>query len=386
VGEEHDVADRPISGTKSENRSEYNKVTTWVVPIATLGVIVVVIVAIFFYGYTTRPGWVGISDKTFWDYLDLLIVPVALALGVYWLDQVQSKREREAENQRAQSEALQAYLNAMDALLRDVSLSDVSDQSTFINRELAQARTITIIATLGAERNRIVTRFLRNLNLTRPPIAILREADLAAAELAGSFLEGADLSGADLSGADLREASLSEAYLKGTDLSGADLRRADLSGADLREASLGEASLLSGADLSGAYLGGTDLREVDLSGVDLSGAGLGGAYLGRAYLREVDLSGADLSGADLGEADLGGTDLGGADLRGTYLSRANLDGANLGEAELGGAYLGRANLTGVQGVTQEQLDQAKSLEGATMPNGQKYEDWLEDRQRREQKH
>jgi hypothetical protein len=30
-------------------------------------------------------------------------------------------------------------------------------------------------------------------------------------------------------------------------------------------------------------------------------------------------------------------------------------------------------------VEQERLDQADSLEGATMPNGQKYEDWLKDR-------
>jgi hypothetical protein len=33
-------------------------------------------------------------------------------------------------------------------------------------------------------------------------------------------------------------------------------------------------------------------------------------------------------------------------------------------------------------VTQEQIDQAKSLEGATMPNGQKYEDCLKDKERR----
>jgi hypothetical protein len=55
------------------------------VAIAALGVIVVT-GAIFHYGYTTRPGWVGVSDTTFWDYLDLLIVPIALALGVCWLN------------------------------------------------------------------------------------------------------------------------------------------------------------------------------------------------------------------------------------------------------------------------------------------------------------
>jgi hypothetical protein len=30
-------------------------------------------------------------------------------------------------------------------------------------------------------------------------------------------------------------------------------------------------------------------------------------------------------------------------------------------------------------VEQERLDQADSLEGATMPNGQKYEEWLKDK-------
>ncbi len=40
------------------------------------------------------------------------------------------------------------------------------------------------------------------------------------------------------------------------------------------------------------------------------------------------------------------------------------------------ADLREANLSGAEGITKEQLDQAESLEGATMPNWQKYEDWL----------
>jgi uncharacterized protein YjbI with pentapeptide repeats len=55
----------------------------------------------------------------------------------------------------------------------------------------------------------------------------------------------------------------------------------------------------------------------------------------------------------------------GADLRG-----ANLNGTVLHDANLSGA-----NLTDATGKTAEQLDgQAGSLEGAIMPNGQKYED------------
>ena len=100
----------------------------------------------------------------------------------------------------------------------------------------------------------------------------------------------------------------------------------------------------------------------------------------------LDLKGADLvetnlSGAILIEARLRGTNLSEADLSDAYpieakLSRAILHGAYLEDADLRGA-----DLRDVQGVTDEELDQqAKSLEGATMPNGQKYEDWLKTRE------
>jgi uncharacterized protein YjbI with pentapeptide repeats len=92
-------------------------------------------------------------------------------------------------------------------------------------------------------------------------------------------------------------------------------------------------------------------------------------------LYHTDLNGAILSGAILNEADLKGADLSGADLRGALLVEANLRNANLDGANLSGAYLGSA-----EGITNEELEQqAGSLEGATMPNGQKYEAWLKDR-------
>jgi uncharacterized protein YjbI with pentapeptide repeats len=59
------------------------------------------------------------------------------------------------------------------------------------------------------------------------------------------------------------------------------------------------------------------------------------------------------------------------------LSNAALQGADLGSADLTDADLTDADLTRAEGITNEELkQQAESLEGATMPNGQKYEDWL----------
>jgi hypothetical protein len=87
-------------------------------------------------------------------------------------------------------------------------------------------------------------------------------------------------------------------------------------------------------------------------------------------LAEADLSNADLSGASLEGADLSDADLGTAEISG-----ANLDGVDLTSANLKDA-----NLSGAEGITNEKLEQqTHALDRATMPNGQKYEDWRKDR-------
>jgi len=84
----------------------------------------------------------------------------------------------------------------------------------------------------------------------------------------------------------------------------------------------------------------------------------------------ISLEGANLAGTDLRRANLSDgwllfTDLSGADLENADLSGVHLHVVDFREADLRGAI----------GITNEELEQqAESLEGATMPNGQKYED------------
>ncbi len=124
----------------------------------------------------------------------------------------------------------------------------------------------------------------------------------------------------------------------------------------------GKGSLLT--FLHGAGLIRTGNPSVTLTGADLVGVALIGA----------DLRGADLQEAKLLDAKLRGTSLRGANLQGAKLYKADLRGANLLDANLQGAYLFEAR------VTDAQLTDAQSLEGATMPNGQTYEDWLKDKE------
>lgn len=273
-------------------------------------------------------------NKTLWDWADLLIVPAVLAIGGYWFNAQQREREQKIAEQRAQEEALQAYLEQISHLLTDKErplrrAKPGDDLST-----VARARTLTTLARLNGERKGRVVQFLFESGMITKDHALL---DLRGVDLTHVDLRGTDLSHADLSGADLREA-----YLWATKLAEADLRDVFLNLADLG----------GFADLHGAVLFNANLTGADLRGANLSGARLGGASLNWARL----------AGAELVEADL----------RGAYLVQADLRQANLTGTNLTGASLLRANLSGARGWTEEQLSVAKSLENATMPDGSKH--------------
>jgi hypothetical protein len=215
-----------------------------------------------------QPWWEGTRDKVLWDYLELLIVPAALALGVYYLNRRQDKRDRKAEedrrrgersveNERAQDAAVQAYLDQLSTLLIDKALHDAQQGDNLST--VARARTLTLLPRLNSERKRSVLQFL---------------------------------------------------------------------------------------------------------------------YDSRLISKDRGVVG--LSGADLSEASLYGTNLTGA-----YLNEAHLSNANLSETVLTGAKLARADISYAHGISNEELDQqAETLSDATMPNGQKYEDWLKDKEDR----
>ena len=263
--------------------------------------------------------------KTLWDWLQLFIVPLALAAIGLWFSAQQDTRQQLLEEQRAQNAALQAYLDQMSQLMLGGDLLRSSEEDSEV-RTLARARTQTVLGQLDSDRKASVVQFLYEASLINKehPVLNLSDVGLRGVNLSRLDLSGANLSGAVLRRADLHGTNLSDAILRGAELNHADLRDATMSGADLSEAKL------NFANLSRAVLNNAALPHADLSGANMSGA-----FLRYADLRESQLIETNLSGADLLEADLG---------------HAHLDGA--------------------KGVTEEQLEErAKALKGATMPGG-----------------
>jgi hypothetical protein len=278
----------PASAVDTEEQA--SKGPRW--PVVVLSVLVLAGLGILYWGHIGKPMWEGARDKDIWDYLELLVVPAALAIGVYWLNQRQAAREERAqdalvahtlrvENERAQEAAVQAYLDQLSHLLltqHDQKLirMRVDDEV----RQVIQARSEPLLRSLSAPRRWSLILFMSIMGLLNKdrPLISLTGADLRGVDGSGAPLQGIDLQGAQLSGADLSEAHLEGASLIAANLSGADLRGAHLEGAALWDAVLTDADL-SGAHLEGAYLYEQDLSDIDLRNVYLTAAYLPGARL-----------------------------------------------------------------------------------------------------------
>jgi hypothetical protein len=263
-------------------------------------------------GRLAWPGWTGFRGKTVWDWLQLLIVPLALAVVGLWFTDQQNARQEEIEAQRAQAAALQAYLDQMSSLMLKEDLLTASVPSE--ERTLARARTRSVLARLDPERKDDVVLFLMEASLIQLTIE-------------------------DPTGGDSRSTPPgdppTDPELRGN---AADFMQAPPLGENLPEPLEGDPPVVSLADTE---LVGISLTSASLYGADLRYATLDDASLKRADLRYADLEGANLEGANLEGANLEG---------------ANLEGANLEGAD----------------ISKDQLSKVASLEGATMPDGTKH--------------
>jgi uncharacterized protein YjbI with pentapeptide repeats len=304
--------------------------------------------------------------KTLWEWLQLFIVPLALAAIGLWfaaqqdahqqkIEEKRAESDRHIEEQRAQDAALQAYLDQMSQLMLNGNLRSSKEGSEV--RTLARARTQTVLGRLDSRRKGSVVKFLYEASLI--------EKENPVVSLSAVRLRGADLSDVELHDANLSGTYLNDANLNGTSLNDANLIEAHLSGANLSNANLISAEV-SNAYLSNANLSDANLYEANLSSTSLNDANLNHAYLSDANLGDnAELIDANLSGAELFHANLSGAYLIDANLSNATLSSANLSDASLIDANLSGA-----NLSGATGVAEEKLEkQAKLLEGATMPDG-----------------
>lgn len=275
------------------------------------------------------------------DWLQILIAPIILAVIGYVINSTIQTGQREAAAEQARDSALQAFVTSMqDLLIRQ----NVDTSKAAAANALVHAQAVSVLRELDGRRRITVLRFLHEsalVSVSNPLFISISSPNQ---------LDGADLTGINLPGADLN--------------TGADLRDINLTGADLSGDTLTFASL-SGSYLVNARLENSQLDQVILNSAHMSGSDLIGAHLANADLTNADLSSAYLTNAQLPNAKLQQAKLGGASLVG-----ANLAGVDFTDADLAKADLSNAVLTGAT-ITADQLNSAKSVQGATLPDGTK---------------
>jgi uncharacterized protein YjbI with pentapeptide repeats len=282
-----------------------------------VGSLLVALAVFIFLGYLREWQWTGFPPKKLFDWMQILVIPVAVAIGTFVLNRAAKRRDDEAqqaqkqhelviEAQHAEEASLRAYLDYISRLLTDpdrpLHRSHWGDNLSVV----ARAQTLTALGRLkDGGRKAVVLKFLYEAALIERnrPIIGLQGANLQGADLQGNYLRGAYLRGAllergTLREANLQEATLREAYLQGVDLQGANLQRANIRGSGL------ERARLIGANLQEARLIGANLQEARLQEATLRKATLQRATLGEANLQEANLQGANLQGANLQEANL----------------------------------------------------------------------------------
>src|SRR5260221_13012734 len=225
----------------------------------TIGVLVLVgLIGLIFAGYWFNWDWTGFNEhigprvpqyqptKALWDWLQLLIIPLVLAIAALLFNLATTRTEQKIAAQRYEQDRhialdkqreglLQTYLDRMsELLLKEKLRSSAVDAEV---RNVARVRTATILFQLDARRIGYVFAFLRESRLisTKPndSIVSLNQTNLSKINLSQATLYKADLRGAILRGAILSRADLSEADLSVATLCAADLRGANLSVADL---------------------------------------------------------------------------------------------------------------------------------------------------------
>lgn len=281
--------------------------------------------------------WSGFENKTLWDILELVIIPIVLIIVAYLF----SRADRQAESQRAeervtvdraiatnnlQDAALQKYIEAISELLLEKKLSKAQQNSNVAIA--ARARTIATLRILDGSRKAILIRFLyeAELILGKAPILTLEKADLRWVNLSYTSLKNINLGGAFLHMANMSHSDLQSARLTSTILDGANLEDTNLCQADLSLSRLSGINFKN-SDLSNAILHETNFtssvwyREQVLEPTTYNDKDKNKYY---AVLRASKLADVNLTNADLTGANLSGVDLTGANLEGANLTEANL--------------------------------------------------------------
>ena len=324
----------------------------------------IIIVILIILGYQFP--FIGLSDftaptgeyfrgKTFWDWIELAILPIILTLVAYRFTNEQKARELAIAQSNKGADTLQKYFDQLANLFIEQDLS--SDEKKSAAAEFTKARTLITLDMLDGRQKGHLIRFLYELELINKEETTieLRRANLSMLVLEPGYYEGINLSKTNLDQAEIFHCNFSKGDFSGCTIENSILESVNFYEADLNYVSFYKSDLfdssLSKSQLTKAKFKDANLYRAKLEDIQARSSNFRGANLRKALLNGAYLAFADFSFANLREADLSGADLNHVNFTGASLYNSILDYTDLTEAI----------------ISKRQLRQAKSHKGAKLP-------------------
>jgi len=205
--------------------------------------------------------WSGFQKKSFWDWLQLLIVPLMLAFGAFYLNYASETRDKQIAEERKQQELLKDYFSKMQTLIIEankLSKSQWEPLEHFANEKLpgqfqpiAQALTLAVLDELdGLRKGKVITYLAESGFITKETFTI-------------------NLNGANLQKLELKGVSLNSVIINKADMTGAKLTNVEFTDSDLGASNFSQANL-DGVNFSSAILQGSNFYDANLKNIEIS--------------------------------------------------------------------------------------------------------------------
>ena len=228
--------------------------------------------------------WSGFQKKSFWDWLQLLIVPLMLALGAFYLNSAADFRDYQIAQEQKHQEILTDYFSKMQDLIVETKKSKQTPGSKESNSEerlllefrpTAQALTLSVLEQLDGKRKGKVITYLAESQLitaNNDNPSSLPEIKLNGANLKEIVLKNVDLySIIDMKNKDriINGIKINNANMERANLSKVNLFKSDLMGSNLENATLQNVNFAGSTMKSSRFING-QITDVDFTGVNLS--------------------------------------------------------------------------------------------------------------------
>ncbi len=214
----------------------------WIRWLLRLGIVGAALSLVMLFVKISNFKWSGFQKKNFWDWLQLLIVPLMLLVGAVYLNAASERKDEEIAEERKQQEIFKDYLSKMQNLIIQQAKIYGTPRNGKLLKEykpMARALTLAVLDELDGKRKGKVITYLSEsgfINIDDPII------DLTKANLNKIVLKGVYLLEVNLSGAYMIEAKLTDVKFANANLGGSNFSEATLKNITFLEASLNDSN------------------------------------------------------------------------------------------------------------------------------------------------